>query len=160
QALADKLETPGDGERCGGEDNCVERFEEFLAKNLTDVNRRRGKEHAFVAALKPVHVIPFIGFEQEGKLLADFKAAARDARQLLRALRQRGKFGLKSFERVQQGVVGFLVLREEGFALLPSKGKAAVARRKTVEKEAALFADALRAAKQGRGTGAGKAHGL
>ena len=70
---------PGDGERGGSKNDGVEGFEQALAQNLADVDGRGGEENAFVSALKPVNVILFVGLEQEGQLLANFKAAAGDA---------------------------------------------------------------------------------
>ena len=147
-ALANVFEAAADGERGGSENDGVECLEQTLAQNLADVDRSRGEEDAFVAALVPVDEIFFVGFEEERQLLANLEAAAREARQFFGLLREGGEFGFESFERGRERVVGFAIVFEKCGAFGAREREAAVARRERVEEFARAFADALRAAQQ------------
>ena len=159
-ALADELEAASDGECGGSENDGVEGFEEALAEDLAHVDRSGRKEDAFVSALEPVDVIFFVGLEEEGELLANFEAAARDAQQFFGLVGEGGEFRLQAFERVQESVVGFAILLEEGFAFVAGKGEAAIVRGESVKEGAALFADALGSAQQAGSALVRQAHHL
>ncbi len=151
KALANVFEFAADGESGGGENNGVEGFEKALAENLADIDGSGGEEDTFVAALEPVDVVFFVGLEKKGKFLAQFETATRDAQKFLGLLGERGEFGFHALERVHQGIVGFVILFEEGFAFVAGEREPAIARGESIEEGAVLLADALRAAKQ-RGT--------
>ena len=65
----------------------VELFEQALAQDLADVDGSGGEKDALVAALVPIDIIFFVGFEEEGDFLAQLEAAAGDAQQLFGLLR-------------------------------------------------------------------------
>ncbi len=91
---------------------------------LADVNRRSGEKNASVAALHPVNVIVFGGFEARMRVpAAKFETAAGDIHKFFGFVGDRGDFGFEGFQRRRRDVVGFAILFEEGVAFGAFEGK-------------------------------------